>query len=299
MGGHLPRFLLVFVSALALFSLGRSNEESSTCPRLDELVMLESAMRMQCPSWIERYPVLEVSGGALDKELSHSGSNAYYAVLFYASWCPFSQTTRQLFDALNVLFPAIHHLAVEESSALPMYNVRSFPSIFLVNGTRRERFRGSKDLISLLLFYVKTTGLEPVTYLPGDYPFVLIKRTPNQAHLPTPESFPWREPYLVLSLLFLLLRALVFISPAVWAKVKSLWSSHVLNANWVVFGGWDRLLERLLLVVDLKRHLVKLRISEKRSLQRRAGNARAWASSLTTSVSIGESGPSRSAASSS
>ncbi|CAA6653657.1 unnamed protein product [Spirodela intermedia] len=227
-----------------------------------------------------------VSGETLDKELGHGRRNAYYSVLFYASWCPFSQTTRQLFDALNVLFPGIQHFAVEESSALPSvfsrYGVHSFPSILIMNGTTRVRYRGSKDLISLLLFYMKTTGLEPVTYFPGDHPFDI------RAQKRTAREMLRREPYLALSLLFLFFKAFVYVSPQIWSQVKALWLSY----------GWSHLLKRALHAVDVKRLWSKLTISKKRNFQKGASNARAWASSLT-SVSLGESASSRPISSSS
>lgn len=37
------------------------------------------------------------------------------AVLFYASWCPFSKAFRPSFDVLASLYPTVHHFAVEES----------------------------------------------------------------------------------------------------------------------------------------------------------------------------------------
>lgn len=38
------------------------------------------------------------------------------AVLFYASWCPFSQRIRPVFDDLSSMFPRVKHVAVEESN---------------------------------------------------------------------------------------------------------------------------------------------------------------------------------------
>lgn len=40
----------------------------------------------------------------------------YVALLFYASWCPFSESIRPSFDAVSSLYPSIPHFAIEESS---------------------------------------------------------------------------------------------------------------------------------------------------------------------------------------
>lgn len=51
------------------------------------------------------------------------------------------------------------HFFCQCFSVFSRYGVHSFPSILIMNGTMRVRYRGSKDLISLLLFYMKTTGI--------------------------------------------------------------------------------------------------------------------------------------------
>lgn len=60
MAVSLPHLLLLFFSIFCVLSLGRFCYASSLCPRVDKLAMLESTVRSQCPSWIERSPVLEV-----------------------------------------------------------------------------------------------------------------------------------------------------------------------------------------------------------------------------------------------
>ena len=45
----------------------------------------------------------------------------YVAVLFYASWCPFSRTFRPTFSALSSLYPSIPHFAIEESAVRPRF----------------------------------------------------------------------------------------------------------------------------------------------------------------------------------
>lgn len=130
--------------------------------------------------------------------MSRSQKSAYYSVFFSASWCPFSSNARPIFNTLSSMFPQIKHLAVEESSSMPRYvksycthyiccikvymicflsmktvfaisshmlcsvfsryGIHSFPAILLANGTMMVRYRGSKDIDSLVNFYKKTTG---------------------------------------------------------------------------------------------------------------------------------------------
>jgi thiol-disulfide isomerase/thioredoxin len=60
----------------------------------------------------------QVNGEELVRILD--GKKEYTAVLFYATWCPFSQRIRPLFDDLSSMFPRIKHLAVEESNIMPV-----------------------------------------------------------------------------------------------------------------------------------------------------------------------------------
>ncbi|KAH9301809.1 hypothetical protein KI387_013392, partial [Taxus chinensis] len=102
-------------------------------------------------------------------------NNVFMAVLFHASWCPFSKTCRSLFDVLSSLFPNIYHVAVEDSAVMPSvlsrYGVHSFPSLFLQNQTSRACYHGSRDLESFVLFYKEITGIEPIIldHLAKDY----------------------------------------------------------------------------------------------------------------------------------
>lgn len=43
------------------------------------------------------------------------------AVLFYASWCPFSRMFRPIFSVLCGLYPSIPHFAIEESTVRPRF----------------------------------------------------------------------------------------------------------------------------------------------------------------------------------
>jgi len=51
----------------------------------------------------------------------HKNNHEYVAVLFYASWCPFSRVFRPVFSILSALYPSITHLAIEESSVWPRF----------------------------------------------------------------------------------------------------------------------------------------------------------------------------------
>ena len=57
----------------------------------------------------------------------HMNSHEYVAVLFYASWCPFSRTFRPSFSILSSLYPSIPHFAIEESAVRPRFVYHYFP----------------------------------------------------------------------------------------------------------------------------------------------------------------------------
>lgn len=129
---------------------------------------------------------------SLQKALNmvHRNNHDYVAVLFYASWCPFSRIFRPLFSVLSSLHPSIPHFAIEESSVRPRsvsvlnitpffsvhsfvcsiecqfnscsilskYGVHGFPTLFILNSTMRVRYHGSRTLGSLVGFYNDVTG---------------------------------------------------------------------------------------------------------------------------------------------
>ncbi|MQL96427.1 hypothetical protein Taro_029103 [Colocasia esculenta] len=295
------RYLLLVALWVSSFSLPfRFAAASATaCPRRD-LAFLDDA-RSQCPLRIERERSLplEVNGETLNRELTHGQRNAHHSILFYASSCPFSQTIRPMFDTLGMMFPQIMHLAVEESSAMPSlfsrYGIHSLPSIIVANGTRRVRYHGSKDLNSLVLFYRRTTGLDPVADFSFDHSTELVNRDSIQQRNRTPREIWTREPYLAFSFLFLCFRAFLYFFPEVMARLKAAWFAYVWHVNQGTFVGWSQLLERALHILDVKRLRGKVRLGNRmRNFQKGASNARAWASTLT-SVSLGESSSSRSA----
>ncbi|KAJ8747444.1 hypothetical protein K2173_023844 [Erythroxylum novogranatense] len=250
--------------------------------------------------------VTEGDEGSLLKALDvlHKNNHTFVAVLFYASWCPFSRNFRPIFSLLSSLYPSIHHLAIEESSVRPMtlhnYKVHGFPRLFLLNSTMRVRYHGSRGLDSLVLFYTDVTGIQTASLDKG----VLdkIARPPNYENHDQIEQencpFPWarspdkwfaQETCLALATAFVILRSLYLFLPALHVLARVLWRRRI------------RII-RLGSLLDhagaLSNQVVQLCISfkepcGKRNLQEGAINARAWASKSLVTVSIGDSNSSR------
>ncbi|XP_066365530.1 5'-adenylylsulfate reductase-like 5 isoform X3 [Miscanthus floridulus] len=236
-----------------------------------------------------------VRGEAVDTELNLRRRGASYSILFYAAWCPFSSKFRPIFEALSTMYPQIHHFAVEESSATPRYGVRGFPAILLVNETTMVRYRGSKDLNSLVDFYKETTGLDPIAY---------IDVVQQESAVSLSSVMPWDrslremakdEPYLLAAVLFIILKVAAHFIPVVMSHLRAFLVVRVQNLNLGIRRGSNQLLERALNVLDMRRLWSKLRLSNKATdLRKGASNARAWASSFA-SVSLGEPSSSRQA----
>lgn len=290
-------FLLVAAGAGAAGSPGAGGL-GSTCPRLGPPFL--DALGSRCPrARIEPSPPLEVRGEALDKQLNLRRSGASYSILFYAAWCPFSSKFRPIFEALSTMFPQIHHFAVEESSAMPSlfsrYGVRGFPAVLLVNETSMVRYRGTKDLKSLIDFYKETTGLNPVAYFDLDQ-----QESTRSLGSVMPGGWTLRkmandEPFVLLSVLFLIMKVVARFVPTVISQMRVFLIVRVRNLNLGISRGSSQLMERALTVLDVKRIWSKLRLSSKTSdLTKGASNARAWASSFA-SVSLGEPSSSRQA----
>eukprot|EP00268_Persea_americana_P023076 TRINITY_DN22764_c0_g1_i7.p1 TRINITY_DN22764_c0_g1~~TRINITY_DN22764_c0_g1_i7.p1 ORF type:complete len:278 (+),score=32.80 TRINITY_DN22764_c0_g1_i7:149-982(+) len=245
------------------------------CP--PQTLAFVSTLESQCPLSLstELPAALEVAGEFLEGALSSDQSNTHTSILFYASWCPFSQSVRSTFDILSSMFPQIKHFTVEESSIMPVvfsrYGVHSLPSILIANQTSSTRYCGSKDLSLLIPFYKRTTGFDP-----------LVDFTKHESsYLGSLKSLPWdgslseilrREPFLVFSLLFLFLKALLYSFPKMLACLREFWVSQCWRPNVGIIGETGLLLERIVHVIDIKRAWSRLRFCE---------NARIWASSPT------------------
>ncbi|KAL7219959.1 hypothetical protein ACSBR2_012925 [Camellia fascicularis] len=179
--------------------------------------------------------------------LVHKNIHVYVAVLFYASWCPFSGAFRPTFSILSTLYPSIPHFAIEESvirpSTLSKYGVHGFPSLFLLNSTMRVCYHGSRTLGSLVSFYDDVTSLktEPLngTYLEriGQSSDDGKNNHPEQESCPfswarSPENLLQQETYLALATAFVLLRLLYFILPTLSACTRLI--CH--NISHLIFG---------------------------------------------------------------
>ncbi|ONK59675.1 uncharacterized protein A4U43_C08F9150 [Asparagus officinalis] len=290
-------FFLRFLSILFIvfLSVDGSVADSSRCPRsgVDSFV---HGVQSQCPIWIERCSPEQVNGDRLDRELGHAQGNAYYSILFHASWCPFSREIQPTFDALSSMFPQIRHLTIEESSAMPSvfsrYGIHSFPSILIANRTAKMQYHGPKNLNSLVEFYKATTGFDPVAYLSVEEPPSSESRMPFNLRDHSLREIIVSERYLAFSLAFICLKAFLSFFPVIISRIKAFFFVYALHTNLGIFGEWNQLLERVLHVIDLKKLWSKLRLCNKTNFQKGAKNARVWASSLA-SVSLGESSSSR------
>ncbi|RID71080.1 hypothetical protein BRARA_C03038 [Brassica rapa] len=294
---HLPILLLCVIAASCFPSrLASSPVDSSICNHEFELFRFDLASK--CPPSLRPSPPIEVDGDSLDRlmALSHGDGDAYMAVLFYASSCPFSRGVRTKFDMLSLMFPQIQHFAIEHSQALPSvfsrYGIHSLPSILMVNQTSKARYHGRKDLTSLIEFYEESTGLKPVQYVAEGEPATsldaadgnLITWLRNGTSIS--EIFK-RDPFLVLSLLVICLQMAILVFPIAESRMKALWASYAPNLNLERFGEVSQVFSRALHMVDVRRLWLKLRLVKTRSFHERAKNAQAWASSLA-SVSLGQ-----------
>ncbi|GMH21867.1 hypothetical protein Nepgr_023710 [Nepenthes gracilis] len=231
----------------------------------------------------------------------HSHSHGYVAVLFYASWCPFSTTFRTSFSVLASLYPSIPHFAIEElaikPSLLSKYGVHGFPALFLLNSTMRVRYGASRRLIFLIDFYSAVTGIgsDPVhnkTKCPSNHE---KRNHTEQKNCPfswarSPENLLRQQNYLVLATGFVVSRFLLFLFPYLLEFAHIAWRRHMQNVR------LQRLWEHLLAYVNQVGHLINsINYPCKRSnFQEGARNARVWASkSLASAVAIGDASTNR------
>ncbi|TYI70981.1 hypothetical protein E1A91_D08G261800v1 [Gossypium mustelinum] len=230
-------------------------------------------IHFQCSPSISPIPPLKVNGDFLDRQLTSKQQN--------------------------------EHLAVEQSSTSPSilsrYGIHSLPSILIVNRTSRVRYNGPKDLLSIVQFYEKTTGFEPVQFVAqkesdvsGDHNKYMIKSWKESS----PMEIVKQDPYLVFALLFLCLRGILLVFPKVLSRLKAVWVSYAPQFNLEIFGETSQLFVRALHMVDVRRFWTKLRLCKTQNFQQGAKSARVWASSLA-SVSLGESSSARSSSSAS
>lgn len=182
--------------------------------------------------------VVEGDDGVLQKAVTLVLQNRedFVAVLFYASWCPFSKIFRTDFQKLSSFFPTIAHFSFEESRIRPRmlsrYGVRAFPTLFLVNSTVRVRYHGSRTMNSLAMFYKDVAGMNPVSLnaisLKRMQDTVNIienaKKTGQEDSLflwaRSPDRLLHQDTCLALASSFVILRLLYFLLPKLNACVK-------------------------------------------------------------------------------
>lgn len=96
-----------------------------------------------------------------------------------------------------------------------------------------------------------------------------------------------KEPYLLLSVMFLFLKACLYSFPGIISQLMALWFAYIPHLNLEIFGESRQLLGRALHMIDVKRVWSKLKLCKSRNFHKGAFSARVWASSLA-SVSLGE-----------
>ncbi|KAK9078084.1 hypothetical protein SSX86_002141 [Deinandra increscens subsp. villosa] len=293
-----PMKLLVFVMFIMLFfmfSICSSSPSLSSMSHPQMNPFLRD-LQLQCPNTIASSSPIEMDGKSLDNLLSSSKTNAYTAILFYASWCPFSKIVQPKFDVLALMYPQIKHVKVEQSSSLPSlfsrHGIHSVPSILIANETARVHFHGSKDLHSLSEFYQITTGLEQAINIAEDDQRDSSSEISPRALLSWNRTSLKDEPYLVFSSLFVLLKASLVLCPNIVSNVIAWWVTYIPRLNLAIFGESKQLLTHALHLFDVKSALSKLKLSKSRKFHNGARSARVLASSLA-SVSLGETSSAR------
>ncbi|KAH7387125.1 hypothetical protein KP509_16G006600 [Ceratopteris richardii] len=240
-------FIFIVLSAISDNSYA-SSFSSNTCQILDfeELFLLPDR---ECifdadggPLFTDVLPrVAEVNGTILESILNilQSRRNVHVAILFYASWCPFSAKLRPLFDTLAAEYPAIHHLAVEDSaiqpSALSQHGVHSFPVLFLYSKTVKMRYHGPRTFEAISEFYKDVTGLkhsglgkrgsEGMAFLKKISKLVTVRDRANCPYpwVKSPEKWLHEDMYLLLSSMFVLLRVIICFIPRLFSSLKNYW----------------------------------------------------------------------------
>ncbi|GAB4861226.1 5'-adenylylsulfate reductase-like [Ancistrocladus abbreviatus] len=230
-----------------------------------------------------------------------SNRHGYAAVLFYASWCPFSRAFRPSFSVLASLYPSIPHFVIEESSIRPSmlskYGVHGFPTLFLINSTMRTPYAGSRSLSSLTTFYSGHTGIStsPLCQTSLDKIECPSDHDRNENNEPENCPFSWarspenllrQETYLALATAFVLLRLLHLSFP----YLLFAWRRHEQNLRLRCL--WEHPLTYINRAIHLFNFLNYP--CKRRNLQEGAMTAKMWASkSFASAVAMGDASTSR------
>ncbi|KZV44859.1 5'-adenylylsulfate reductase-like 5-like [Dorcoceras hygrometricum] len=289
-------FVCIFAASMA--SLRPASASGAACHPREFKTFLHD-LNSQCPfSTTLCSSAIQVDGELLESVISSSQKNVYTAVLYYASWCPFSSTFLSKFSTLSSMYPQIKHLMIEQSSAVPSvfsrYGIHSVPSLLIINQNTRWKYHGRRDLMSLVSFYKRATGLDPVVDMFEDNSCgpASDQKIFNPWNGGSLTEIIWRELYLVLSVLFVLSRAIFYFFPAIVSRFTEIWFACIPHLNLGIFGESRQLIGRLFYLIDVKRVWSKLKVCKTRNFHEGARNARVWASSLA-SVSLGETSATR------
>ncbi|GLU16179.1 hypothetical protein SLE2022_326240 [Rubroshorea leprosula] len=289
-----------------------ASEPVPFCPKDDIADSIFGFRDQNCPinhDSFESFDFIGLTEGdevSLQKALNmvYENSHEYVAVLFYASWCPFSRSFRPSFSVLSSLYPSIPHFAIEESSVRPSilskYGVHGFPTLFLLNSTMRVRYHGSRTLGSLVAFYSDVTGVKIAS--PDKISLEKIGHHSNQERhnsiepetcpfswARSPENLLQQETYLALATAFVLLRLLFLLYPTMLVFAQFAWRRFINMRFCSLLEHSLAYLKRVQLFNSLKEP------RKRRNLQEGAMNARAWASKSLATVSIGDASTSRGA----
>lgn len=189
---------------------------------------------------IDSVGVTEGDEISLQKALNmvHRNIHEYVAVLFYASWCPFSRSFRPSFLTLSSSYPSIPHFAVKESAVRPSilskYGVHGFPTLFLLNSKMRVRYHGNRSFESLSTFYNEVTGfqIKSLDKTSRDKTRHVLKHEKHKSSEQESWSFSWarspqnllrQETYLALATTFVLFRLLYLFYPTLLVFARFTW----------------------------------------------------------------------------
>ncbi|KAH1121807.1 hypothetical protein J1N35_004967 [Gossypium stocksii] len=280
------------------------------CPKVSVSDAIFDFRDSYCPITSARTQSIDFVGVTEGDEVSmqkalnmvYRNGHGYVAVLFYASWCPFSRSFRPSFNILSSSYPCIPHFAIEESSVRPSilskYGVHGFPTLFLLNSTMRARYHGNRSFESLGAFYSDVTGIKnslDKTSL-GKIGHLSNQEKHNsteQESCPfswarSPENLLRQETYLALATTFVLFRLLYLLYPTLLVFAQLTWRRLIRNVK------LGTLLEHPLAYLKRAIQLFNsLKEPCKRSNLQGAMNARAWASKSLATVSIGDANTNR------
>ncbi|RLN05272.1 hypothetical protein C2845_PM13G12150 [Panicum miliaceum] len=253
----MPSAAAASAAALLLLPLLAAAGEGAVCPRLPaaSAVLRQRHAPASCsaadaPGPRRRHAaVVEGDDWALQKAVALVLQNRedFVAILFYASWCPFSKIFRTDFQKLPSFFPTIAHFSFEESHIKPRilsrYGVRAFPTLFLVNSTVRVRYHGSRTMNSLAMFYKDVTGmnsvsLDTISLETVENTVIIInddKKSKKEDSLllwaRSPDRLLHQDTCLALASSFVLLRLLHFLLPKINACMKQAWRMRLYELN--------------------------------------------------------------------